>query len=189
MGGARWDPWNDIISLREAMSNLLEESFVRPRPGAASAAGLALDVRETGAGYEVTASVPGVAPDDVEITVLGDTLRIRGERRDPHETGAGADGTQPQDQNQGRWLVRERRFGAFERTVSLPTAVRADAAHADFKDGVLTVTLPKADEAKPRAIPVRGAAPAAPQEIEVAGSEAADVSDAEATTGPIPSPS
>jgi HSP20 family protein len=160
MSSTRWDPWSEFVSLREAMNNLLEESFVsRPRPGEeeptggerraaaaqTAASGLAVDIRESAEGYEVTASVPGVSPDQVEITVLGDRLRIRGERRDD---------AQERDPD-GRWVLRERRFGAFERSVTLPSAVKADAATADFKEGVLTITLPKADEARPRAIPVR----------------------------------
>lgn len=149
MSTSRWDPLSDIVSLREAMNNLLEESFVRPRnapPGVP--AGLAVDVRETNDAFVVTASVPGVSPNDVDITVLGETLRIRGQRREEHEdSGEG-----------GRWLLRERRFGAFERTISLPSAIRSGAAEADFKDGVLTITLPKAEEAKPRSIPVRAGA-------------------------------
>ena len=158
MSITRWDPFGDLVSLREAMNNLLEESFVRPRQGGApgAPAGLALDVKETPEAFQVTAAVPGVAPDDVEITVLGDMLRIRGERREETE-----------DQGaQGRWLIRERRFGAFERTVTLPTTVKSDAAEADFKDGVLTITLPKAEEAKPRSIPVRSGGAGQPQEIQ-----------------------
>lgn len=147
MSGSRWDPVGDIVSLREAMNSLLEESFVRPRESSGSGpSGLAVDVRETSEAFEITASVPGVSPDDVDITVLGDTLRIRGERK-------GGISTQGTD---GRWLLRERRFGAFERTISLPIAVRADDASAEFDHGVLSITLPKAEEAKPRSIPVRG---------------------------------
>lgn len=162
MSISRWDPLGDIVTLREAMNNLLEESFVRPRPGVPGAtAGLAMDVRETPDAFIVTASVPGVPADDVDITVLGDTLRIRGERReDREETG-----------ENGRWLLRERRFGAFERSVSLPSTVKSGDASADFRDGVLTVTLPKAEEAKPRSIPVRNASSSTsaekPKEIEV----------------------
>ena len=154
MSSSRWDPWNDFVSLRDAMNNLLEESFVsRPRGegGAvpqgtpAGVAGLALDVRESPESFEITASVPGVSPDDVDITVLGDRLRIRGERKDNAE----------ERDPDGRWVLRERRFGAFERSVTLPAAVKADKAQAEFKDGVLTITLPKADEARPRSIPVK----------------------------------
>ncbi len=162
MSISRWDPFGDIVSLREAMNNLLEESFVRPRPGQGeTTAGLALDVRETVDAFTVTASVPGVDPADVDITVLGDTLQIRGERREERSDEGG---------QEGRWLVRERRYGAFQRAVSLPTAVKADEANAEFKDGVLTVTLPKADQAKPRTIPVRtGSGSSRVQEIEVSG--------------------
>jgi HSP20 family protein len=148
----RWDPWGDIVSLREAMNNLLEESFVRPQPGTPGpgmASSLALDVKETPDTFMVTASVPGVPPSDIDITILGDTLRISGQRKaDIEETGEG-----------NRWLLRERRFGAFERTVSLPSVVNSEGASADFKDGVLTITLPKADVAKPRSIPIKGVAP------------------------------
>jgi HSP20 family protein len=148
----RWDPWGDIVSLREAMNNLLEESFVRPQPGTPGpgmASSLALDVKETPDTFMVTASVPGVPPSDIDITILGDTLRIRGQRKEAiEESGEG-----------NRWLLRERRFGAFERTVSLPSVVNSEGSSADFKDGVLTITLPKADVAKPRSIPIKGAAP------------------------------
>ena len=161
MSISRWDPWSDLISLREAMNNLLEESFVRPRPGAAAGtSGLAVDVRETGDGFVVTASVPGTRPEDVDITILGDTLQIRGEYKDESERQEGQG-------DQGRWLIRERRSGAFERTISLPASVKADAANAEFRDGILTVTLPKADEAKPRTIPVRGGAGGQAQAIDV----------------------
>ena len=162
MSISRWDPWGDLISLREAMNNLLEESFVRPRPGAPGGAttGLPVDVRETGDSFAITASVPGVRPENVEITVLGDTVRIRGEHREETERQEGQG-------EQGRWLIRERRSGAFERTISLPTQVKGDAAEAEFRDGILTITLPKADAAKPRTIPVRGASSGQSQAIDV----------------------
>lgn len=167
MSTTRWDPWGDIVSLREAMNNLLEESFVRPQSGAGGpgmTSSLALDVRETPEQFIVTASVPGVPPGDIDISVLGDTLRIRGQRAEESE-----------EQGEGsRWLLRERRFGAFERTVSLPSVVEADRASADFADGVLTITLPKADVARPKSIPVSGAssqgqgsARSEPMEVEV----------------------
>jgi HSP20 family protein len=145
---SRWDPWGDIISLREAMNSLLEESFVRPRPLGTQPGtlGLAVDVLETPQAFIVMASVPGVRPEDVTITVLGDTVRISGERRDEPPAGAG-DGH--------CWLIRERHFGPFDRTLKLPAAVNVDAAAAEFRDGVLIITLPKADEARPRTITVR----------------------------------
>jgi HSP20 family protein len=165
----RWDPWGDIVSLREAMNNLLEESFVRPRPGISGpgmASSLALDVKETPDTFIITASVPGVPESDIDISILGDTLRIRGQRKEEvEETGEGS-----------RWLLRERRFGSFERTVSLPMTVEADKATASFKDGVLTIELPKAEAARPRTIPVRAGAggtseQSQPQEIDIQTSQ------------------
>lgn len=153
----RWDPWRDIVSLREAMNSLLEESFVRPRAGVTGSGGMALDLREKDDSYIVEATIPGAKPDDVDISVLGDTLRITAEVKD-------------QTENSGeKWLVRERRYGHFERAVTLPTSVKADQAKAEFNDGVLTITLPKAEEARPRSIPVRAGAQSGqqPQEIEV----------------------
>ena len=162
MSISRWDPWGDLISLREAMNNLLEESYVRPRStaGGTGTTGLAIDVQENGDDFVVHASVPGVKPEDVDITILGDTLRIRGERKEESERQEGQG-------EQGRWLIRERRSGLFERTIGLPATVKADAAEAEFRDGVLRITLPKADEAKPRTIPVRGAAGGEAQPIDV----------------------
>ena len=156
MSSSRWDPWGDIVSLREAMNNLLEESFVRPRSAnspAAGSLGLAVDLLETPDAYVLTASVPGVKPGDVEITVLGDTLTISGRRADSPGDQRNPEGS--------RWLIRERHFGPFDRAVKLPSAVKADAATADFEDGVLTIGLPKADQAKPRSIAVRAVDPAA----------------------------
>jgi HSP20 family protein len=144
----RWDPWKDIISLREAMNSLLEESFVRPRAGiTALASGMAIDLRETDESFVIETVLPGVKPEDVEISVLGDVLRITAEAREDEAS---------QD---AKWLIRERRYGRFERTLNLPSQVKADEAGADFKDGILTVTLPKTEAVQPRSIPVRQIAP------------------------------
>jgi HSP20 family protein len=150
MSSSRWDPWGDVIGLQEAMTNLLEESLVRSRADSLSPAGtlgLAVDLLETPDAYVLTASMPGVKPADVAITVLGDTVTIAGRRLEPRSGQPGSEGT--------RWLIRERHFGEFDRAVKLPAMVKPDEATADFEDGVLTVTLPKADAAKPRTIAVR----------------------------------
>lgn len=173
----RWDPWSDIVSLREAMNSLLEDSFVRARGGTPRVGGsLAVDVKEKDDAYEIRASVPGVKPEDVDVSVLGDTIRIRGQFESERRSGQdedqdqGTDGSGGQTGQSGqsgqrgeRWLIRERRSGSFERVVTLPSAVKADEATAEFQDGILTITLPKAEEAKPRSIPVG----AKPHEIDV----------------------
>ena len=147
MSITRWDPWGEAMSLRDAMDSLLQESVVRPRSmgRAAGSMGLALDIEERGDDFVVTAPIPGIKPEDVEISVLGDTLRIHGERKEERrEEGEGQ-----------RWLLREQRYGAFERMLTLPSSVKPDQASAEFQDGILTITLPKAEEAKEKRIPVR----------------------------------
>jgi HSP20 family protein len=140
-----------MVSLRDAMDRLVSESFIRPRGegGSATTGSLAVDVCEEGDDFVVATPVPGVAADDIDITVLGDSVRIRGERREQRQEGG------PEQ----RWLMREQRFGSFERLVRLPSPVKADAANAEFKDGVLTIRLPKTEAAKERRIPIRGGTP------------------------------
>jgi HSP20 family protein len=149
MSITRWDPFRDMMSLREAMANLLEESYVAPRAGQQGIVGtLAVNVKETPEAFEVTAALPGVKPEDVDISVLGETLRIQAETKEERE--------QPQDGNgqNGRWIVRERRHGMVQRVLTLPAQVKADQAQADFEHGVLHLTLPKAEAAKPRSIKI-----------------------------------
>jgi HSP20 family protein len=146
----RWDPFREAISLHDAMNALLQESFVRPTRFAShnGVAALPLDVSETANEFVVKASVPGVKPQDVQITVQGDTLTIRGEIKAEEEK---------KDEN---WQLRERRLGAFQRSVTLGTPVDADKAQAHYEHGVLTLTLPKAEEARPRRIKIGGPAQA-----------------------------
>ncbi len=148
MSITRWDPFRDMMSLREAMANLLEESYVAPRgdqPGATAT--LAVNIKETPEAFEVTAALPGVKPEDVDITVLGETLRIQAETKEAHEQHNG-------NAENGRWIVRERRHGMVQRVLTLPAQVKADQAQADFEHGVLHLTLPKAEAAKPRSIKI-----------------------------------
>jgi len=135
-----------MVGLRDAVNSLLRESFVPPN-GARSERGAAaftlpLDITEAENDFMVRASMPGIKPEDVQTTILGDTLTIRGESK------AGA---QQKGQN---WLVRERRSGSFQRSVSLGTPINADKASAQFEQGVLTLTLPKSEQARPKQIKV-----------------------------------
>jgi HSP20 family protein len=110
---------------------------------------LPLDISENENEFIVKASLPGVRPEDVQITVHGDMLTIRAEIKDEKE------------KKDEHYYLRERRYGHFQRTVTLATPIAADKAQAHFENGVLTLTLPKAEGAKPKQIKVNGAAAAA----------------------------
>jgi len=131
-----------MLSLREAMNQLVEESFVRPAAQSGKNFVPALDLSETADGYLVEAALPGLKPEDVEITVENNVLTIKGETR------------QEVDDKQRNFHRVERRFGAFQRTIGLPTTVKADAIKADLTNGVLRLEIPKAEEVKPRKISV-----------------------------------
>lgn len=140
----RWDPFRETISLRDAMNSLLQESFIRPggMQGQNGPTTLPLDIAENENEFLVRASLPGVKPEDVQITIHGNTLTIRGESRSEEEKKG------------EHWHLRERRHGAFQRSVSLATPVDSDKAQAHYDNGVLNLTLPKSEAARPRQIKI-----------------------------------
>jgi HSP20 family protein len=140
----RWDPFREAVSLSDAMNALLRESYIRPSsvPGQPGPGLLPLDVSEDENEFVVQAALPGVKPEDVQITVHGDTLTIQGEIK-------------AEEEKKGRrWHLRERRFGQFQRSLSLATPVDSDKAQAQFEHGVLTLRLPKSEQARPRQIKI-----------------------------------
>jgi HSP20 family protein len=140
----RWEPVREMMTLREAMDRLFDDAFTRPinlRDGGWSSP--AIDMYQTNDDVVVRAALPGFKADEVQINVTGDVLVLRGEIK--HE----------EEKEDRAWHIREHRWGSFERTLALPTDVRADKAVADFENGILTITLPKAEEVKPRTITVK----------------------------------
>jgi HSP20 family protein len=145
----RWEPFRDLVSLREAMDRLVEDSFVSPSRSWATTAGagmLAVDVYQTDDDVVVKSAVPGVKPEDIDISLTGDTLTIKGESKFEEEV------------KEENFIRREMRYGSFARTVAVPVPVVADKAEAEFDNGVLTLTLPKAEEIKPKTIKIKGTA-------------------------------
>lgn len=140
----RFDPLSEMVSLRSAMDRLFEDSFVSPLTWRTISAGDSLtppiDVHETADDLVVTSALPGVKGEDVEITMTGQTLTLRGEFKADEEIA------------RDQYLYRERRFGSFSRTLQLPVRVQGDRAEASFENGVLTLHIPKAEEVKPRQI-------------------------------------
>lgn len=144
----RLEPAREMLSLREAMDRLFEESFLRPGSFGVSdsaSAMLPLDMYETENDVVVKAAIPGVKPEDIEVTVTGDLLSIKGEFRTESE----------QKDEKRNYHRQERRYGSFCRQVTLPSGVNADACAADFENGVLTLTLPKVEEAKVKKVQIK----------------------------------
>jgi HSP20 family protein len=149
----RREATRDLTTLRDAMDRLFDESMaltsgsMDPRT---SAAPIPLDVYEEGDNLIVKASVPGLKPEELKVSVHDDTLTVSGE-------------TKAQEERKDKdFYVRENRYGRFERSVTLPCPVDADQAEAVFENGVLNLTLPKAGEARRKQIPVKTAVASKP---------------------------
>jgi len=139
----RWEPVREMMTLREAMDRLFDDAFTRPISLSGISALPSLDVYETDDEVVVKAALPGLKTEDVQISVTGETLTLRGEFK------------QEEEKSGATYHVRERRSGNFERAIRLPADVQTDKARADFENGILTVTLPKAEAVKPKAISIK----------------------------------
>ena len=139
----RWHPMRDLVSLREVMDRLVEESFVRPGwiNRRERMDRLPVDVYSTAEELVIIASVPGAEPEDVDISIERDNLHIKVEYKPPLENVD--------------YVFQERLYGTFERTLTLNIPVQTDKAEAVFEKGVLTLTVPKAEEIKPKIIKVK----------------------------------
>ena len=145
MAVIRWGPSEEPLTLREAIDRLFEGRFVRPAPWWASeeeeGCELAIDARATDEDIVITANVPGIDPGDVEITIDGDILTIKGEiKKAPDNVD---------------YFFQERPCGKFHRTLRLGIPVEAAQAEATFNKGVLTLTIPKQEKVKPKSIKVK----------------------------------
>ncbi len=140
----RWDPIRELRVLERTMDDLFRE-FARPLLAVEQREWLwapAMDMYETDDALVIKMALPGVDPEKVEIRVAGDVLTIRGHvEEDIVEEGA-------------TYYIRERRTGAFSRSIQLPVPVEVDKAEASFENGILTLTLPKAEEVRPKTIKV-----------------------------------
>jgi HSP20 family protein len=140
----RWEPFREMESLRDAMERLFEERSLRPSVPFWGPESLAIDMWETDENVVIKTSIPGLKPEEIDISVTGDSLSIRAETKEEEEI------------RRENYLRRERRFGSLCRTVTLPGGLKTDEAEADYSDGVLTLTFPKMEEVKPKSIKVTG---------------------------------
>jgi HSP20 family protein len=144
----RWDPFREMMTIREAMDRWIQSSISGTgqlistlRPDS-----IPVDVLEQDDAFEVRASVPGVKPEDVEVTVQSERVTLRAEARANEERRGES------------WLMREHRFGVMQRTITLPSPVSSENAEAHIDNGVLTLRLPKLQGAQARRIAVAGGA-------------------------------
>ena len=136
----RNSPFGELLSLRQAMDRLFEDSYIRPGSLSEGHNALAVDVYGSDDEIVSEAAMPGVRPEDVDISILGDTLTISGQTR---------------EENQGQesgYSYREIRRGSFSLSVTMPVWLNAERASASFENGMLRLSIPKAEEAKPRQI-------------------------------------
>jgi HSP20 family protein len=148
----RPSPFSELVTLRQAMDRLFDDTLFRPYSAAADEVGrLPLDVRTTSDALEIEAALPGVKPEDVDITLENNTLAIRAEHRTEHR----GDQRSERGEDEGGWIVREISRGTMMRSVTLPNGLEPDKAEATFENGVLRLRIPKAEQVKPRQIHIR----------------------------------
>jgi len=140
----KWEPFGELVSLRQAMDRLLEDSFVTPSHafGRLNAV-MPVDMYQTENEVVVKAAVPGVKPEEIDISITGDTLCIKGEKKADEKI------------KREDYIYQEHRYGAFSRTVVLPGGLDTSKAEASFEEGILTLTIPKSEEVKPKQIKVK----------------------------------
>jgi HSP20 family protein len=144
MALVRWTPIRDVFGIRDEMSRMLEQNFGRSfAPESPSVWQAPLDVEEDAEGYKVRTELPGMKLEDIKISLVENQILIRAEKRREVE------------KKETTYHRVERAYGQFERTLTLPSAVRADKIEAIYRDGVLEVSIPKAEEAKSREIEIK----------------------------------
>lgn len=142
----RWNPWREIDALRGRFGSLFGDTLMGPAPADERAKlwnwNPSVDIYENDQEYVISAELPGVDKKDISLDVKGRTLSLKGER------------SAEKDIREDRYYRRERSYGKFERMFSLPDHVDLEVISADFKDGVLRITIPKSEKEKPRQIAV-----------------------------------
>ena len=139
----RWDPFQEMLNLRQSVNRLFDNvstdhEWVQPTMW-----GLAVDAVENKDDFIIKASVPGINPENLDFSYSDDTLTIKGEIKSDNEV------------KENRYHLRERRYGSFSRSISLPTKIKGDAIEASYQNGVLSLRLPKAEEVKPKRIAIK----------------------------------
>jgi HSP20 family protein len=174
---SRYDPCREAMSLRRAMDQLFEQSFIHPGiMSGTSSQMVPMDLCETQNGYELDVSLPGVRPEDIELTVDQNTLTIRGhyshQNEHQQQSQVGEQGQQVQQQTQMQvqgqqertqrhrqghnWLAHEIISGSFERSVTFPKPIDPNSIQTNFQNGILMIQVPVSEASRPRRISISG---------------------------------
>jgi HSP20 family protein len=148
MAIVRWEPFRDLVTAQDRLNRVFNETFSRffdEGEGGLQGWSPAVDIFETDNSVVVKAEMPGVDPKDIEARIQDGTLYLKGERKFKNEV------------KKENYHLVERSYGSFTRSFILPTSVDSDNVKAEYKDGVLTLTLRKKEEAKPKIIKISGA--------------------------------
>ena len=146
----RRDPFREMMSLRNEMDRMFNDAFLGRMwdwPQTMGGVDMAVDVSENENEFVVKAALPGIDPNDLDITFANNTLTVKGEVKQDEET------------KDEQYHLRERRYGSFSRSVTLPAEVQGDKIEANYDKGILTLRLPKAEEVRPKRIAVKAEHP------------------------------
>ncbi len=137
----RYNPVRDWLSMNTMLDKFFNDAYFPTREGGFGTPNV--DVIENNDNIVVKAELPGFKPEDIDVRVEGNTLLMQGE------------GTEETEEKEGQYHLHERRQASFARAIPLPTGVNTDKANAEFENGILTLTLPKSEEAKPKQISIK----------------------------------
>jgi HSP20 family protein len=150
MSLTRWEPFQELTPLREAMNRLFEESFVGLGRYDLFGGTPPIDIRETETEFVIEASLPGMKPEDVQITATPDQVTVRATKKEEEK----------KEEKPGTFVRHERYAGELSRTIVMPKTVKVDEIAATYEHGVLMLHVPKAEVPKAKQIPVQVKAPA-----------------------------
>jgi HSP20 family protein len=139
----RWDPVREMVTMRDSMDRVFEDFFSRSPSNVGGYGTIDINMVQTDDAVVIKASIPGIKPDEINISITGDSLTIRGETKEDEEF------------KNSDYHIREMRYGSFARSILLPCRIVSDMANAEFENGVLKLTLPKAEEVKPKTITIK----------------------------------
>lgn len=140
---ARWDPFRELSTLQDRVNRVFNEQLSRGEAaeGAGKTWAPVVDILESESDLIVRAELPGIKREDIDVEVTSESLTIRGERKIDEQDGA-------------KYLRVERAYGPFQRSFSIGVPVQPDKVKAAYRDGILEVTVPKAEEVKPKKIEI-----------------------------------